>query len=72
MRMPTWCCGCIITVAGARMAFWPPRFSTSGTRENSRAGEAGNRDRVVQRMQGSLVRAERGLAELAGAAGARS
>lgn len=35
--------------------------------QNSQAGEAGNRGRVVQRMQGSLVRAERGLAELAGA-----
>ena len=34
--------------------------------ENSRAAEAGNRDRVMQRMQGNLVRAERGLAELSG------
>ncbi len=34
--------------------------------ENSRAGEAGNRERVTQRMQGNLVRAERGLAELSG------
>jgi GT2 family glycosyltransferase len=34
--------------------------------ENSRDAEAGNRDRVVRRMQGSLVRAEAGLAELAG------
>jgi GT2 family glycosyltransferase len=34
--------------------------------QNSQSGEAGNRGRVVQRMQGSLVRAERGLAELAG------
>ena len=32
--------------------------------ENSRAGASGNRDRVLQRMLGSLVRAERGLAEL--------
>ena len=34
--------------------------------ENSRAAEAGNRDRVVQRMQGNLVRAEACLAELDG------
>jgi GT2 family glycosyltransferase len=34
--------------------------------ENSRAGEAGNRERVMRRMQGDLVRAERGLAELSG------
>ena len=34
--------------------------------ENSRAAEAGNRDRVLRRMQGNLVRAERGLAELSG------
>jgi GT2 family glycosyltransferase len=34
--------------------------------ENSRAAEAGNRERVKQRMQGNLVRAERGLAELSG------
>jgi GT2 family glycosyltransferase len=32
--------------------------------DNSRAGEAGNRERVEQRMKGGLVRAERGLAEL--------
>ena len=32
--------------------------------ENSRAHEARNRDRVRQRMQGGLVRAEEGLAEL--------
>jgi GT2 family glycosyltransferase len=32
--------------------------------EHSRADEAGNRDRVVQRMQGSQCRAEAGLAEL--------
>jgi len=32
--------------------------------ENSRAAEAGNRERVLQRMQGNLVRAEAGLAEL--------
>ena len=36
-------------------------------REDSRAGEAGNRDRVEQRMRGNLVRADRGLAELSGA-----
>ena len=36
-------------------------------REDSRAGAAGNRERVVQRMRGNLVRAERGLAELSGA-----
>lgn len=34
-------------------------------RENSRAGEAGNRERVVQRLQQGLVRAAAGLAELA-------
>ena len=34
--------------------------------ENGRAGEAGNRERVMRRMQGNLVRAERGLAELSG------
>jgi hypothetical protein len=34
--------------------------------EHSRAAETGNRDRVMQRMQGNLVRAERGLAELSG------
>lgn len=39
-------------------------------RENSRAGEAGNRERVVQRLQGEIVRAAVGLAELA-PAGAR-
>jgi GT2 family glycosyltransferase len=33
-------------------------------RENSRVAEAGNRERVVQRMRGRLVRAEAGLAEL--------
>jgi GT2 family glycosyltransferase len=33
--------------------------------DNSRAGEAANRDRVLQRLQGKLVRAELGLAELA-------
>lgn len=33
--------------------------------ENSRSEEAGNRARVVQRLQGTLVRAELGLAELA-------
>jgi GT2 family glycosyltransferase len=33
--------------------------------ENSRQDEAGNRDRVVRRIQGDLVRAEQGLAELA-------
>jgi GT2 family glycosyltransferase len=33
--------------------------------ENSRADEAGNRERVARRMQGSQVRAETGLAELA-------
>ncbi len=33
--------------------------------ENGRAGEAGNRARVLQRLQGTLVRAELGLAELA-------
>ncbi|HMA08807.1 MAG TPA: galactosyltransferase-related protein, partial [Ramlibacter sp.] len=38
--------------------------------ENSRAGEAGNRERVTQRMQGNLLRAERGLAELSGEAAA--
>lgn len=34
-------------------------------RENSRAGEAGNRERVVQRLQQGLVRAAAGLAQLA-------
>lgn len=34
-------------------------------RENSRAGEAGNRERVVQRLQQGIVRAATGLAELA-------
>ncbi len=34
-------------------------------RENSRAQESGNRERVLRRMQGALVRAEAGLAELA-------
>jgi GT2 family glycosyltransferase len=34
--------------------------------EHGRAGEAGNRERVMRRMQGNLVRAERGLAELSG------
>jgi GT2 family glycosyltransferase len=33
--------------------------------ENSRHHEAGNRDRVLRRMQGAAVRAEAGLAELA-------
>jgi GT2 family glycosyltransferase len=33
--------------------------------ENSRADEEGNRDRVARRMQGSQIRAETGLAELA-------
>jgi GT2 family glycosyltransferase len=35
--------------------------------EHSRGGEAENRERVEQRIQGSQVRAERGLAELPGA-----
>lgn len=34
-------------------------------RENSRADEVGNRERVVQRLQGGIVRAATGLAELA-------
>lgn len=34
-------------------------------REHSRAQEADNRERVLQRMQGGLVRAEAGVAELA-------
>lgn len=38
-------------------------------RENSRDSEAANRERVVQRMRGRLVRAQEGLAEL-GSAGA--
>jgi len=33
--------------------------------ENSRAEEAGNRNRVLERMQGEQIRAESGLAELA-------
>ncbi|HSH91690.1 MAG TPA: galactosyltransferase-related protein, partial [Ramlibacter sp.] len=35
--------------------------------ENSRANEGVNRERVVQRMHGGMVRAERGLGELAAA-----
>jgi GT2 family glycosyltransferase len=38
--------------------------------ENSRADEAGNRERVVQRMKGNRIRAEVGLAELGGGPGA--
>lgn len=39
-------------------------------RQNARDNETGNRERVLRRMQGELVRAEAGLAQLASAAGA--